>query len=85
MQDSLLHRITARPIEAAALAIAVAGAAAILGAWFFQYVLKLVPCPLCLEQRIPYYVAIPLALVGVGAAWSKKAPRWARRTVLQFC
>jgi len=77
MQDPLLHRITARPIEAAALAIAVAGAAAILGAWFFQYVLKLVPCPLCLEQRIPYYVAIPLALVVLGAAWSKKAPRWA--------
>jgi disulfide bond formation protein DsbB len=75
MHDTFLHRITARPIEAAALAIAVVGAAAILGAWFFQYVLKLLPCPLCLEQRIPYYVTIPLALAVLVAAWSKKVPR----------
>ena len=53
--------LTRRP--PAALVIAAAGAAAILGAYFFQYVLKLAPCPLCLEQRIPYYVAIPLALI----------------------
>ena len=58
----------------AALVIAAAGVATILGAYFFQYVLKLPPCPLCLEQRIPYYVAIPLALVIAGAAaWN--APR----------
>jgi disulfide bond formation protein DsbB len=43
--------------------IAAVGAATIAGAWFFQYVIGLVPCPLCLEQRVPYYVAIPLALV----------------------
>jgi disulfide bond formation protein DsbB len=77
MHDTFQRRITARPIEAAALAIAVVGAGAILGAWFFQYALKLAPCPLCLEQRIPYYVAIPLALIVLAAAWSKKAPRWA--------
>ena len=47
----------------AALVIAVIGAATILGAYFFQYVVGLPPCPLCLEQRIPYYVAIPLALI----------------------
>ncbi len=66
----------ARPIEAAALAIAMVGAAAILGAWFFEYVLKLAPCPLCLEQRIAYYVVIPLALVVLAAALSRRAPRW---------
>ena len=37
--------------------------AALCGAWYFQYVLKYVPCPLCYQQRIPYYFAIPLGLL----------------------
>jgi disulfide bond formation protein DsbB len=53
--------IRARPVTTAALAIALVGAATILGAWFFQYGLGLRPCPLCLEQRYAYYFAIPLA------------------------
>src|ERR1700680_839173 len=55
--------IASRPILAAATAIAVVGAATILGAWFFQYALGLNPCPLCLEQRYAYYFAIPLAVM----------------------
>jgi disulfide bond formation protein DsbB len=55
--------IRARPVAAAAIVVAVVGAAAILGAWFFQYGLGLKPCPLCLEQRYPYYFAIPLAVL----------------------
>src|SRR6266545_6075103 len=50
-----------RPIAAAAVLVAVGGIATILGAWFFQYGLGLKPCPLCYEQRYPYYFAIPLA------------------------
>jgi disulfide bond formation protein DsbB len=52
-----------RPIAAAATVIALGGAATILGAWFFQYGLGYKPCPLCLEQRYPYYFAIPLAVL----------------------
>jgi disulfide bond formation protein DsbB len=52
-----------RPIVASATIIAIAGALTILGAWFFQYGLGLKPCPLCLEQRYPYYFAIPLAVL----------------------
>jgi disulfide bond formation protein DsbB len=52
-----------RPIFAAAAAVAIGGALTILGAWFFQYALGLKPCPLCLEQRYPYYFAIPLAIL----------------------
>jgi disulfide bond formation protein DsbB len=52
-----------RPIVAAATIVAVGGALTILGAWFFQYVLGLKPCPLCLEQRYAYYFAIPLAVM----------------------
>jgi disulfide bond formation protein DsbB len=51
------------PATAAALIVAIGGAATIAGAWFFQLVLGLAPCPLCLEQRWPYYWAIPLALM----------------------
>jgi disulfide bond formation protein DsbB len=57
----------------AAAAIAVAGAATILGAWFFQFVIGLKPCPLCLEQRIPYYLAIVVAAV-VAFVAAKDAP-----------
>jgi disulfide bond formation protein DsbB len=51
----------AQPIAAAAVVVAVGGIATILGAWFFQYGLGYKPCPLCYEQRYPYYFAIPLA------------------------
>jgi disulfide bond formation protein DsbB len=70
MQASMHSR---EPIAAAALVAAV-GAATILGAYFFQYVLKLPPCPLCLDQRIAYYVAIPLAVV-IAFAAARHAPR----------
>src|ERR1044072_6933151 len=64
----------ANPAVAAALIIAVVGAATIAGAWFFELVLKLRPYPLCLEQRVPYYIGIPLALAVAFAAW-RGAPR----------
>ena len=59
-----------------AITIALIAAATILGAYFFEYVIKLAPCPLCLEQRIPYYVGIPLAFI-VAFAASKRAPHLA--------
>jgi disulfide bond formation protein DsbB len=62
------------PVAGAALAIAAVGIATLLGAYYFQYVLHYQPCPLCLEQRIPYYVGIPLALV-VALAARLRAPR----------
>ena len=57
------------PVFVAAAAVAVIAAATIAGAWFFQLVLDIRPCPLCLEQRYAYYFAIPLAiLIALGAA-----------------
>ncbi len=55
-------------VRATALAVAVIAAATIAGAWFFQLVLGIVPCPLCLEQRYAYYVIIPLSLLIAVAA-----------------
>src|SRR3954471_15583974 len=56
-----LRSAHARPITAAALTAAIVGTATILGALFFEHVLDLAPCHLCLKQRSPYYIAIPLA------------------------
>ena len=43
--------------------IAVVGALGIVGFLFFQYVVGLAPCPLCLEQRYAFYIAVPLAVL----------------------
>ena len=47
----------------AAAAVALVGAATIGGFFFFQYVMGFAPCPLCLEQRDSFYVAVPLAVL----------------------
>src|SRR5437868_6699655 len=62
-------------IKAAAFMIAIGGAATILGAFVFQYGLGYQPCPLCLDQRIAYYVSIPLALLIVAAASVEASPK----------
>ena len=67
-------RLAADPAAVAALAIAAIAAATLAGAWFFQLVLDIRPCPLCLEQRYAYYLAVPLALV-VAFAAARGAPK----------
>lgn len=62
------------PAFAAALATGVVAAMTLAGAWFFQLVLDIRPCPLCLEQRYAYYLAVPLAIVTALAA-AGRAPR----------
>jgi disulfide bond formation protein DsbB len=49
-------------------------AATILGALGFEHIGGYQPCALCLMQRTPYYLGIPLAVVAL-AALSMKAPR----------
>jgi len=67
-------RFSANPALSAALAVTLIAAATLAGAWFFQLVLGIVPCPLCLEQRYAYYLAVPLGLL-VAFAASRHAPR----------
>jgi disulfide bond formation protein DsbB len=52
--------------QRAALLVLVLACAAIGGAWFSQIFLGLVPCELCLLQRWPYYVGVPLAALACG-------------------
>src|SRR5580704_10732735 len=69
-----LDRLRAEPAAAAALAIFIGSTATIVGAWYFEFVLRLPPCPLCLEERLPYHVVIALSLLMAIAALAR-APR----------
>jgi disulfide bond formation protein DsbB len=62
------------PALTAALAVFAIASATIAGAWYFQLVLGLQPCPMCLQERYAYYLAIPLAALMAFAA-SQNAPR----------
>jgi disulfide bond formation protein DsbB len=73
--DRMQNILRDEPVAAAAIVVALGAMATILGAWFFEYGLGYAPCPLCLQQRIPYYVTIPLAvIVAFGAlnGWPRK-------------
>jgi disulfide bond formation protein DsbB len=76
--DSTANRSYARTAATAALttslAIMAIAAATLAGAWFFQLVLEILPCPLCLEQRYAYYFAVPFAAL-LALAAAKGAPR----------
>jgi disulfide bond formation protein DsbB len=54
-------------------------AAAIGGAWLFQLAGYL-PCELCLEERWPYYVGVPYALLTALICW--RGPAGLRRPAL---
>ena len=63
------------PALASALLVTAIAAATLAGAWFFQLVLDIRPCPLCLEQRFAYYLALPVgALTAFAAGWGAPRP-----------
>lgn len=68
------RRLTPRTTVAAIL---LAAAAAIGGALVFEHGLGLRPCKLCLQQRIPYYVAMAVA-----AGALLLPPRWQRAALV---
>jgi disulfide bond formation protein DsbB len=81
MTGNTMTAAGARP----ALLVGIAGVgvlgAALAGAWAFQILGDMAPCPLCLQQRWPYYAGIPLALAIVVMA-VRRAPRWAMTLTL---
>ena len=67
MNDYLAIARKDPPLTAAAI-VAGVGAVTICGFYFFEYGLRLAPCPLCLEQRLAFYFCVPLAvMLGLGA------------------
>src|SRR5579862_5162620 len=69
LRMTLIDRLRGEPAAAAALAVFALSTATIVGAWYFEFVVKLPPCPLCLEERLPYHVVIPLSLLMAIAAF----------------
>ncbi|MGN6094707.1 MAG: disulfide bond formation protein B [Bosea sp. (in: a-proteobacteria)] len=65
-RDKVSSRL--RPIAA----IGLVSAALIAGAWYFQLVMGLVPCKLCLEQRWPHYAAIAVSVAALALARSAR-------------
>lgn len=55
------------PLRAALAALGLSGAA-IVGAWIFQ-VAGYLPCELCLQERWPYYIGVPLAALTALVCW----------------
>ncbi len=50
-----------------ALLLGLAAIAIVSTAWGFELIGGFVPCRMCLEQRIPYYLGAPLALLAFAA------------------
>jgi disulfide bond formation protein DsbB len=68
MTNDMLALARKDPAATAAAVVFVVGLATIGGFFFFQYVLGYPPCPLCLDQRMAFYVGVPLAaLLWLGA------------------
>ena len=63
------------PAQAFPLLLLFGACATILGAYGFEYIGGYEPCPLCLEQRGPYYLAIPVAALGLVLRLMDRAPR----------
>jgi disulfide bond formation protein DsbB len=65
----------------AATIVSVVGAATIAAAWGFELIGGYVPCALCLQERIPYYVGVPIALVALVVAFAG-GQGWVTRLLL---
>ena len=59
LKDSVLDK----PASAGAVLVLLAAALSLGGAWYLQLFGGLFPCPLCLEQRIPWYLAAGIAIL----------------------
>ncbi len=71
--QSPLARLLTPPVSIGLLTLATASLLA--GAWYFQLVLGLLPCKLCLEQRWPHYIALGLGLAALAAGLAGQAAR----------
>lgn len=54
--------------------VTVAGLVTIATAWGFELIGGFIPCALCLQERVPYYIGIPLAFAALLAALAGAKP-----------
>lgn len=71
---SFLSRQTGFRQSAAAIVLLIGTTLTVGSALLFQYVGGFIPCALCLAQRTPYYVAIPVAFAAMIAAGGRAKP-----------
>lgn len=70
-------------VQTAGAALLALGMSVTVGtALFFQHALGYIPCKLCLEQRIPYYIGIPVMLGALAASVLKLPPLVTRGLLL---
>jgi len=78
-----MSRTAAGPLQTGAgLVLALAMAATVGAALGFQYIGGYIPCALCLEERIPYYVGVPLMLLAFLSGAMKWPPLLTRALLL---
>ena len=65
-------------IAFSAVVLAVAMAVVVGSALGFEHIGGYIPCKLCLEQRVPYYAGVPIALLAALAAAFKAPPALSR-------
>lgn len=70
-----------REMQAPAI-VFVAGLATIATAWGFELIGGFVPCALCLQERVPYYVGLPLAAAALLAALAGAKPTVVRMLLI---
>lgn len=63
------------PAETIPFLLLFGACATVLGAYGFEYIGGYEPCPLCLQQRDPYYLAIPLAALALVLRLMGTAPK----------
>ncbi len=77
----MIATFAARPRLSLAVLAFVIGLAAIVAAWGFELIGGYLPCELCLAQRNPYYVGLPLALIAI-LVEVFGGPRWLFRVLM---
>ena len=65
---NVLVERTGRPLLAGAALVAIGMAITVGTALAFEHIWGFIPCALCLEQRTPYYIGIPVMLAAVLSA-----------------
>ncbi|WP_421725606.1 disulfide bond formation protein B [Bauldia sp.] len=62
--------------------VLVVGGSALATAWGFQLIGGFIPCELCLQQRVPYYIGLPIALAALLAAVAGAKPTAVRMLMM---
>ena len=82
MDTSSLAVPASRPLLWPALLLTAGMIVVILSALYFQYVEQYIPCALCLIERWPYYIGIPIGILAVLSSAMNAPPAVTRSLLL---